>query len=88
MKYLLVDNSKDIVSTVELASDVGLTGAKTYFLGVKKLEEKEFNKLWKVYTKTEWDNIQHAYRRPPSSDPNRAWWKEEQEILKDEWDKY
>ena len=81
MKYVLVDNSKDIVSTVELASNVGLTGARTYFLGVKKLEKKEFDKLWKVYTKTEWDNIQYAYKRPPSSSPNRDWWKEEELYL-------
>ena len=81
MKYVLVDNTQDVVLSVELASNVGLTGAKTYFLGVKKLEKKEFDKLWKVYTKTEWDNIQYAYKRPPSSSPNRAWWKEEESYL-------
>ena len=81
MKYVLVDNTHDVVLSVELASNVGLTGAKTYFLGVKKLEKKEFDKLWKVYTKTEWDNIQYAYKRPPSSSPNRAWWKEEESYL-------
>ena len=78
---MLVDNTQDVVLSVELASNVGLTGAKTYFLGVKKLEKKEFDKLWKVYTKTEWDNIQYAYKRPPSSSPNRAWWKEEESYL-------
>jgi len=81
VKYVLVDNTHDVVLSVELASNVGLTGAKTYFLGVKKLEKKEFDKLWKVYTKTEWDNIQYAYKRPPSSSPNRAWWKEEESYL-------
>ena len=84
MKYVLVDNMDSINTSVDIASDVGLTGARTYFLGIKKLDEKEFNKLWKVYTKIEWDNIQYAYRRPPSSDPNRAWWKEDKEITDSE----
>jgi hypothetical protein len=82
VKYVLVsNNSQEVVSSVELASNVGLSGAKTYFVGVKKIEEKEFNKLWKVLSKKEWDNIQYAYKRPPSSDPNRGWWKDESTYL-------
>jgi len=81
MKYVLVDNTQDVVLSVELASNVGLSGAKTYFVGTKKLEEKEFNKLWKVYSIQEWNNIQYAYKRPPSSSPNRDWWKEEEKYL-------
>ncbi len=48
MKYVLVDNGDNIVSTVELGSNVGISGAKTYFVGVKKIDEKSFDKLWKV----------------------------------------
>jgi len=81
MKYVLVDNMNSINTSVDIASDVGLTGARTYFLGVKKLEKKEFDKLWKVYTKTEWNNIQYAYKRPSSSSPNRDWWKDEESYL-------
>ena len=82
MKYVLVDNNnQEVISTAELASNVGLSGAKTYFVGIKKIEEKEFNKLWKVYPIQEWNNIQHAYQRPSSSDPNRAWWNGEESYL-------
>ena len=48
MKYVLVDNRYNVVSTTELASNVGLSGAKTYFIGVKKIDEKNFDRLWKV----------------------------------------
>jgi|TARA_R110000824_G_scaffold68838_6_gene177570 hypothetical protein len=82
VKYVLVDNNnQEVISTAELASNVGLSGAKTYFVGIKKIEEKEFNKLWKVYPIQEWNNIQHAYQRPSSSDPNRAWWNGEESYL-------
>ena len=84
MKYVLVDKGDNIIDTVDLASDVGLTGAKTFFIGRKQIPYENFIQLWKVYTKTEWDNIQYAYRRPPSSDPNRAWWKEDKEITDSE----
>ena len=38
MKYVLVDKGDNIVSTVELQWDVGVSGARTYFLGVKKMK--------------------------------------------------
>ena len=37
MKYFLVDKYDNIVSRVELGSEVGLSGAKTYFKGMKRL---------------------------------------------------
>ena len=49
--------------------------------GFEVLDEMEFNKIWKVYPIREWDNIQYANRRPPSSNPNRAWWKDEETYL-------
>ena len=37
MKYVLVDNNnQEVISTAELASNVGLSVAKTYFVGIKK----------------------------------------------------
>ncbi|SVD04814.1 uncharacterized protein METZ01_LOCUS357668, partial [marine metagenome] len=49
MKYNLVSkHSKEVVHTVDLASGVGISGARTYFIGSKKLDEKEFDKLWDV----------------------------------------
>ena len=55
MKYVLVDNGDNIVSTVELGSNVGISGAKTYFVGVKKIDEKSFDKLWKVMHHRDYD---------------------------------
>jgi hypothetical protein len=53
MKYVLVDSHDYINTSVDLGSDVGVTGAKTYFKGVKRLEEKEFDELWRVMTEQE-----------------------------------
>ena len=57
MKYVLVDKGDNIVSTVELQWDVGVSGARTYFLGVKKIGKKEFDNLWKVMTETDYRRI-------------------------------
>ena len=36
MKYLLINRFDEIVDKVELAGNVGKTGASTYFKGVKR----------------------------------------------------
>ena len=46
MKYVLVDKHDCITTSAELASNVGLSGAKTYFVGIKQIDEEEFDKLW------------------------------------------
>jgi hypothetical protein len=61
-----------------------LKAAKAYFMGVKQLQEDVFDKLWSVKSKKEYDLNQEAFERAPSSDPNRRWWKEEQNIANDE----
>ena len=74
MKYVLVDKYDNIVTKVDLGSNVGLSGAKTYFKGVKQMpEDEDFDKLWKVMTEKEYDN------QFKSSLQNRQveWWKEE-----------
>ena len=74
MKYVLVDKYDNIVTKVDLGSNVGLSGAKTYFKGVKQMpEDGDFDKLWKVMTEKEYDN------QFKSSLQNRQveWWKEE-----------
>ena len=76
MKYVLVDKGDNIVSTVDLQWDVGLSGARTYFLGVKKLKEKDFDEMWKVMTEDE-------YRVRQSKKPIE-WWIEEKEITDEE----
>ena len=40
MKFYLVDKYDNINSTAVLDSGVGLSGARTYFLGIKKIDEK------------------------------------------------
>ena len=47
MKYVLVDNEGNVTHTVDLASNVGLSGARTYFRGMKRIDVKEFDKFWK-----------------------------------------
>ena len=81
MKWVLVDKFDNIVHTVDLNKGYNQNEARKYFINLKRIDEMEFNKMWKVYPILEWNNIQHAYRRPPSSDPNRAWWKDEEKYL-------
>ena len=74
MKYVLVDKYDNIVTKVDLGSNVGLSGAKTYFKGVKQMpKDDDFDKLWKVMTEQEYDT------QFKSSLQNRQveWWKEE-----------
>jgi len=83
VKYVLVDNTDCINTSVDIASNVGLSGAKTYFLGIKKLDEKKFNKLWKVMTRDEYDKQFHSSNRAPSHQGIR-WWEEDKEITDSE----
>ena len=74
MKYVLVDKYDNIVTKVDLGSNVGLSGAKTYFKGVKQIpKDEDFDKLWKVMTEEQYDT------QLKSSLQNRQveWWKEE-----------
>ena len=77
MKYVLVEiKSKEIVTKVELASEVGLSGARTYFKGIKQIDNKSFNKLWEVMT--ELDYKSKKLQRNPGY---IKWWKEENSNL-------
>ena len=74
MKYVLVDNYDNIITKVDLGSNVGLSGAKTYFKGVKQMpKDEDFDQLWRVMTEQEYDT------QLKSSLQNRQveWWKEE-----------
>ncbi len=85
MKYVLVDKSFDVVSTAELGSGIGLSGARTYFIGIKKIDEDKFDGLWKVMTKKEYDlNLEAFERKPSSQGYGIEWWKEDKEIIDDE----
>ena len=70
MKYRLVDRrTKEIITSVELGSNVGISGARTYFMGVKKLSGEKFDELWEIKGTT--------YKYP-------AWWIEEKSITDEE----
>tara|TARA_B100000073_G_scaffold297952_2_gene263250 strand:+ start:45 stop:287 length:243 start_codon:yes stop_codon:yes gene_type:complete len=73
VKYVLVDKGDNIIENVELGSDVGVSGAKTYFLKSKGIDKKEFDNMWKVMTQKQYDT------QFKSSLHNRQieWWKED-----------
>ena len=78
MKFVLVNKFDEIVDKVDLSSNVGKTGATTYFQGVKQMPNREeFEKLWKVMSELEYDSIFKA------SLQNRQieWWKDDQSYL-------
>ena len=53
MKYVLVDNYDTIVHTVVLNGGYTQTEAQRYFVNLKRMDEKEFNTLWRVMTEQE-----------------------------------
>ena len=81
MKYVLVDKIDNIVDRVELGSEVGISGAKTFFIGRKKIDEKEFDKLWKVMTEEHYDTQKDLTNR---LNKQYEWWKEDKEITDSE----
>ena len=76
MQYVLVNKLDEIVDKVDM-SDVGLNGAKTYFVGRKQIEVQEFDKLWKVMSRQEYDTQFEATNRKPSSVTPYQWWEED-----------
>ena len=81
MKYVLVDNMDSINIIVDLASNIGLSGARTYFKGVKRIDGNSFDKLWKVMIKDEYEKQFHSTNRPSHKD---ARWYEEEKAITDE----
>tara|TARA_A100001391_G_scaffold135902_1_gene94593 strand:- start:254 stop:517 length:264 start_codon:yes stop_codon:yes gene_type:complete len=83
MKYVLVDKYDNIVTRVDLGSDVGLSGAKTYFKGVKRMpNDEDFDKLWKVMTEDTW-NIQFksSLQNRQMGQMKYEWWKDDTSYL-------
>ena len=54
MKWYLVNKYDEIIDKVDM-SDVGVNGARTYFIGRKQIDEQAFDKLWKVMSESEYD---------------------------------
>jgi len=78
---VLVDNGDNITTTVDLDSEVEISGARTYFLGAKQIDEKSFDKLWKVMTKDKYEKLFDLGHR---QNKQYEWWKEDKEITDDE----
>ena len=78
MKYYLVNKLDEIVTKGDLGDDIGLSGARTYFIGTKEIEEKSFDKLWKVITEEQYD-LQFTATLQDRQLGNRKyeWWKDE-----------
>ena len=81
MKYVLVDKGDNIVDRIELASDVGLSGAKTFFVGRKQIDEKEFDSIWKVMTEDHYETQKDLANR---QNKQYEWWKEDKDITDSE----
>ena len=79
MKFVLVNKFDEIVDKVDLAGNVGKTGATTYFQGVKQMPNREdFLKLWKVMSEKEYDLQFKASLQNRQMDKMKyEWWKEE-----------
>ena len=75
MKWVLVNKADEIVSKCEIASGVGISGAKTYFMGVKQMEEPEFDKLWKVMSEQHYDTQRDLANRQGKQ---YEWWKDDE----------
>ena len=72
MKYNLVSKrTKEVVHTIDLSDEVGISGARTYFIGTKRLDPKEFDKLFEVKYKVISKNL-------------IRWWVEEKAITDEE----
>ena len=83
MKYVLVNKFDEIVDKVDLAGNVGKTGATTYFQGVKKMPNREdFLKLWKVMSEKEYDlQFKATLQNRQMGTRKYEWWKEEDSYL-------
>lgn len=73
MKYVLVDKFDNIVHTVDLNKKYTEEEAKLYFINLKQIDEKEFNKLWKVMTEEQY----HINLKLSLKNRQIEWWKED-----------
>ena len=82
MKWVLVNKFDEIVDTCEIASGVGISGARTYFRKRKQLDEKSFDNLWKVMSKDKYDNLFKATLQKRQMGKRKyEWWKDEESYM-------
>ena len=84
MKYVLVNKSTDeIIDRVDLGSNVGVSGATTYFKGTKRLpDDEDFGKLWKVMSEKEYElHFKNNLQNRQMGKRKYEWWKDDEEWL-------
>ena len=82
MKYYLVDKYDNINTSVDLGSNVGISGARTYFIGTKKLDESSFDELWRVMTEQQYEtNFKNNLQNRQLGKRKYEWWKDEETYL-------
>ena len=82
---MLVDKYDNITTSVDLASNVGLSGARTYFVGIKRIDEEEFDKLWRVMSEENYHIQFKASLQNRQMDKLKyKWWEEDKAIVDDE----
>ena len=75
MKYVLVDKGDNIIDKVELNSE--LREAKKFFIGRNRIDEREFDNMWRVMSKEQYDT-QHT---ASLQNKQYEWWKDDQSYL-------
>ena len=76
-EFVLVDKYDNIRNRATLSDSVGISGAKTYFMKTKQINEEGFDQVWKVMTIDEWDKI----HKQGLQNRQIEWWKEEGDYL-------
>ena len=74
MKWVLINKTDEIVDRVEMGSFMGEDAPKKYFIKRKQIDEKSFDRLWKVMSETKWDTIRELSNRDGKQ---YEWWKDE-----------
>ena len=77
MEFVLVDKYDNINNRVELSE---YDNPKEYFMRIKQIDEKGFDKVWKVMTIEQYDRIMNQSRRN-NGGRQIEWWKEEDSYL-------
>ena len=81
MKYVLVNKSTDeIIDRVDLGSNVGVSGATTYFKGTKRLpDDEDFGKVWKVLSEQEYElHFKNNLQNRQLGKRKYEWWKDDE----------
>jgi hypothetical protein len=57
MKYVLINRENEVVDTADLTYNIGVSGARTYFVKRKQIESEKFDQIWRVMTETEYKRM-------------------------------